>query len=114
MSLIYKILTRAEWDAAAARGVFEGSGIDLKDRYIHFSTAETVKETAALHFAGEADLVLAAIDGDALGEALRYEASRGGMLFPHLYGWLSMDTVRWVRPLPLGPDGRHVFPPLEP
>jgi uncharacterized protein (DUF952 family) len=114
MAIIYKICPSALWQEAARTGTFTGMPIDLKDGYIHFSTAETVKETAALHFAGEAGLVLAAIDGDALGEGLRYEASRGGKLFPHLYGWLSMDAVRWVKPLPIGSDGRHVFPPLEP
>jgi len=71
-----------------------------------------VHETAARHFAGAADLVLAAIDAEALGPALRYEASRGGALFPHLYGTLPMSAVRWAKPLPLGADGRHEFPEL--
>ena len=79
-----------------------------------FSTAEQVAETAARHFAGQSDLVLLAIDAAALGPALRYEPSRGGALFPHLYGKLPLTAVRWVKPLPLGTDGKHVFPELEP
>ena len=71
-------------------------------------------ETAARHFAGESDLLLVEVDGDALGDALRHEPSRGGDLFPHLYGPLPLAVVRSVRPLPLGPDGRHVFPDLAP
>ncbi|MBN8997670.1 MAG: DUF952 domain-containing protein [Rhizobiales bacterium] len=114
MATIYKICPSELWREAARTGTFTGMPIDVADGYIHFSTAETVAETARLHFAGQADLVLAAIDGTALGEALRHEASRGGTLFPHLYGWLPMDAVLWVKPLPLGPDGLHVFPPLAP
>ena len=114
MATIYKICPSALWLEAARTGTFTGMPIDLQDGYIHFSTADTVAETARLHFAGQADLVLAAIDDTALGDALRYEASRGGKLFPHLYGWLPMSAVTWVKPLPLGPDGAHVFPPLAP
>lgn len=114
MATIYKICPSALWQEAALTGTFTGMPIDLADGYIHFSGADTVAETARLYFAGQADLVLAAINGEALGDALRYEASRGGQLFPHLYGWLPMSAVRWVKPLPLGPDGRHVFPPLDP
>jgi uncharacterized protein (DUF952 family) len=114
MATIYKICPSGLWQEAARTGTFTGMPIDRADGYIHFSGADTVEATAALHFAGQADLVLAAIDGDKLGDALRYEASRGGKLFPHLYGRLPIGAVRWVKPLPLGPDGRHVFPPLEP
>jgi uncharacterized protein (DUF952 family) len=114
MATIYKICPPGLWQEAARTGTFTGMTIDHADGYIHFSGADTVVETAAVHFAGQADLVLAAIDGEALGNALRYEASRGGKLFPHLYGALPMSAVRWVKPLPLGADGRHVFPPLEP
>jgi uncharacterized protein (DUF952 family) len=110
---IYKISIAALWREAERAGVFTGAPIDFADGYIHFSTAEQVQQTAALHFRGQADLVLAAIDADALGSALRYEASRGGALFPHLYGTLPMTAVRWARPLPLGPGG-HEFPELEP
>lgn len=114
MTTIYKICPSALWLEAVRTGTFTGMPVDVADGYIHFSTAETVIETAALHFAGQSDLILAAVDGETLGSALRYEASRGGKLFPHLYGWLPMSAVRWAKPLPLGADGRHVFPPLEP
>jgi uncharacterized protein (DUF952 family) len=110
---IYKISTAALWRDAEQAGVFTGAPIDLADGYIHFSTADQVKQTAALHFKGQSDLVLAAIDAGALGPALRYEASRGGALFPHLYGTLPMTAVRWAKPLPLG-SGGHEFPELEP
>ncbi|RVC58133.1 DUF952 domain-containing protein, partial [Mesorhizobium sp. M4B.F.Ca.ET.088.02.2.1] len=80
---------------------------------IHFSTADQVRETAAKHFAGQTGLLLVAIDGERLGEAVKYEVSRGGALFPHLYAPLDLSAVLWVRPLPLGADGRHEFPALE-
>ena len=110
---IYKICDAALWREAERAGVFGGAPVDLADGYIHFSTAEQAAETAARHFAGQADLVLVAVDAAALGSALRHEPSRGGALFPHLYGKLSLTAVRWVKPLPLGPQG-HVFPELEP
>lgn len=106
---IYKICDAALWRAAEQAGAFRGAPVDLADGYIHFSTGPQVRETAARHFAGVADLVLVAIDADALGAALRYEPSRGGALFPHLYGALPMVAVLWVKPLPLGAGG-HVFP----
>ena len=112
MTLIYKICSEALWREAERVGVFAGAAIDLEDGYIHFSTAAQAPETAARHFAGQGDLVLVAINAGALGDGLRWEPSRGGDLFPHLYGALRLDAVRWVRPLPLGPDGRHVFPEL--
>jgi uncharacterized protein (DUF952 family) len=111
---IYKICDAALWREAERAGVFGGAPVDLADGYIHFSTAGQAAETAARHFAGMADLVLVAVDAQALGPTLRYEPSRGGALFPHLYGTLPLSAVRWVRPLPLGADGRHVFPELEP
>jgi uncharacterized protein (DUF952 family) len=110
--LIYKIASRALWQAAEAKGVFDGAPIDHADGYIHFSTAAQVVETADRHFAGQNDLLLIAIKADKLGPALRYEASRGGDLFPHLYGPLPLDSVLWMRPLPLGADGKHEFPEL--
>src|SRR5512132_3815472 len=110
---IYKICDAALWREAERAGVFGGAPVDLADGYIHFSTAGQAAETAARHFAGMADLVLVAVDAAALGAALRYEPSRGGALFPHLYGKLPLSAVRWVRPLPLGADRRHVFPELE-
>ena len=109
---IYKICPTAAWREAERNGIFRGSPVDLRDGYIHFSTAGQVVETAAKHFAGAADLVLVAVDAGALGAALTWELSRGGALFPHLYGVLTLDAVLWVKPLPLGADGRHVLPEL--
>ncbi len=107
---IYKIVPEALWKPARQAGVFEGAAIDLSDGYIHFSTAAQVRETAARHFAGQTDLLLVAVDGAMLGDALKYEASRGGDLFPHLYANLPLDAVLWERPLPLDASGRHQFP----
>ncbi len=90
-----------------------GASVDRADGFIHFSTAEQAPDTAAKWFAGRDDLTLAAVDADALGGELRWEPSRGGALFPHLYAALPMSAVVWSRPLPLGPDGRHVFGSLE-
>ena len=109
--MIYKICPAALWRAAERDGVFKGSGIDLSDGFIHFSTAEQAEETAAKHFVGQTDLLLIAVDAARLGERLKWEPSRGGALFPHLYGDLMLSAVTRVEPLPLGADGRHVFPP---
>lgn len=102
---IYKILPRAEWSAAHDAGRFAGSGVDLADGYIHFSTAAQAPETARRHFAGQADLVVLEVEADDLGEDLRWEPSRGGDLFPHLYGTLNASQVRYVTEAPLDPDG---------
>ena len=110
---IYKICDVALWRAAERAGAFRGAPIDLADGYIHFSCGPQVRETAARHFAGRPDLMLVAVEAHALGPALRYEPSRGGALFPHLYGALPMAAVLWARPLPLGAGG-HVFPELLP
>jgi uncharacterized protein (DUF952 family) len=110
MTVIYKIAPAPLWEKAVAAGVFHGAPVDLEDGYIHFSTAEQVRETAARHFAGQEGLVLVAVDADALGPALRWEPSRGGALFPHLYGSLPTTAALWAKPLPVGPDGRHEFP----
>jgi uncharacterized protein (DUF952 family) len=112
--IVYKIVATEEWAKAQAAGVFTGAAIDRADGFIHFSTAEQAPETAAKWFAGRGDLTLAAIDADALGDDLRWEPSRGGALFPHLYAGLPMSAVVWSRPLPLGPEGGHVFGSLEP
>ncbi|HLI21279.1 MAG TPA: DUF952 domain-containing protein [Stellaceae bacterium] len=112
MQLIYKILSASEWQAAERAGVFKGAGIDLDDGFIHFSTAAQAAETAAKHFAGQGDLVLVAVDADKLGAGVRWEVSRGGQLFPHLYGALATKDVAWTKPLPLGADGKHVFPQI--
>jgi uncharacterized protein (DUF952 family) len=109
-NIVYKIVPRALWAEARQRGVFEGAPIDVKDGFIHFSTAVQARETARLHFAGMDDLLLVAVEGDALGEALKFEPSRGGDFFPHLYAHLPVDAVLWERPLPLGDDGLHIFP----
>jgi uncharacterized protein (DUF952 family) len=111
--MIYKICAAAAWRAAERAGEFAGAPVDFADGYIHFSAADKVAETAAKHFAGQRDLVVIAVDADALGASLKWEPSRGGALFPHLYGTLQLTAVRWVNPLPLGPDGRHVFPTLD-
>jgi uncharacterized protein (DUF952 family) len=111
---IYKICDSALWREAEQAGEFHGAGIDERDGFIHFSTAAQVRETAAKHFAGAHDLVLVAVDAGALDDGLRWEVSRGGDLFPHLYRALPLAAVRWAKPLPLGGDQRHVFPELEP
>ena len=113
ISIIYKIVPRSLWKKAETDGVFNGAAVDLASGYIHFSTASQVAQTAALHFAGQDNLLLAAVYGNGLGEALKHEPSRGGELFPHLYGDLSLDRVLWVRPMPLGPDGVHRLPDLD-
>ncbi len=107
--VIYKIFRRPEWDAFRAAGETLGAPIDLADGYIHISTAAQVAETAARHFAAESDLVLVALDSTALGPALKWEPSRGGALFPHLYRRLSLADVVWDKSLPLGATG-HIFP----
>jgi uncharacterized protein (DUF952 family) len=107
---IYKVLSRELWNAAEAAGQFEGAGIDLADGYIHFSTRDQVVETVEKHFAGQSDLVLVAVDAELLGDALKWEPSRGGALFPHLYGTLMVSSVDSVQDLPLGEDGSHSFP----
>lgn len=109
-NIIYKICPIELWHQAEAQGEFMGAPIDIQDGYIHFSTAEQSVETAAKHFSNQVDLFLIAVDGDKLGDALKFEVSRGNALFPHLYANLKMDAVIWVKPLPLGDDGMHIFP----
>jgi uncharacterized protein (DUF952 family) len=112
MPSIYKIVPSALWREAEIAGVFRGAPVDLADGFIHFSTAEQVEETAAKHFAGQRDLLLVRVDTERLGDNLKWEASRGGALFPHLYAELSLRDVVGTEPLPLGEDGKHRFPPL--
>ncbi|MEM0935386.1 MAG: DUF952 domain-containing protein [Pseudomonadota bacterium] len=107
--LVFKIFRRAEWDALRKAGRSLGAPIDLEDGYIHLSTPEQVTDTAAKHFAGESDLVLVALATDRLGPELKWEASRGGALFPHLYRAMTLDDVVWDKSLPLGATG-HIFP----
>jgi uncharacterized protein (DUF952 family) len=109
---IYKLCERPLWEEAQRRGVFAGAGADLRDGFIHFSSSSQVRETAAKHFAAVADLVLIAVDAQALANALRWEPSRGGDLFPHLYGALPLEAVLWTRAVPRDSGGRHVFPEL--
>ena len=102
MTLIYKILGRADWERARAVGRFEGSAVDLADGFIHFSGADQWAETARRHFAGQDDLMLLTVDAESLGSALRWEVSRGGALFPHLYAPLACDQVITAIALPGG------------
>jgi uncharacterized protein (DUF952 family) len=110
MATVYKIVAADLWRTAEGDSVFTGAGVDLNDGFIHLSTGSQARRTAQLYFEGRDDLVLVAIDETSLGDALRYEPSRGGDLFPHLYGHLPVAAVLSVRPLPLDADGNHVFP----
>lgn len=107
--LIFKIFRADEWAALRKNGVSDGAPIDVTDGYVHFSTAEQAAETAAKHFKGEDGLFLLAFEADALGDALKWEPSRGGALFPHFYRPLKIEDVVWAQPLPLV-DGAHEFP----
>ncbi len=106
---IYKILTSDQWTELQAAGETSGAPVDIADGFIHFSTIDQVAETAAKHFAGQDGLWLLAVDGAALGDALKWEPSRGGALFPHLYGPLRSQDAVWAKQMPLGPAG-HVLP----
>lgn len=106
MSLVFKICSAAQWIACATDGVLPPSAVDVRDGYIHMSTAAQVRETARLHFAGQDDLWLLAIDTHALGEGLKWEPSRGGDLFPHLYGALERAAIVHADPLPRDGDAR--------
>lgn len=110
---IYKIAPRDLWAQAEQAGTFTGAPVDVADGYIHFSTHEQVRETAAKHFAGQANLLLVSVDATSLGDALKYETSRGGALFPHLYAVLPLSAVVKVEPLLLDESGLHIFPELE-
>lgn len=113
MKVIYHICRRDEWVVAALDGRYAGSSQDQADGFIHFSAGTQVKASAARHRAGQAGLVLLAVDAGMLGAALKWEPSRGGQLFPHLYGPLPRAAVIAVHDLPLDSAGVHVFPPLE-
>jgi len=110
MGLVYKICRGAEWRQAVLSGWYAGSGDDVRDGFIHLSTRAQLAGTAAKHFRGVGDLVLVAVDAEALGNALVWEPSRGGVLFPHLYAPLDVTAARGVQDLPLGPDGVPVVP----
>lgn len=109
-TLIYKIADRGEFERAMASGRYAGAPVDLADGFIHFSTAAHVRETARRHFAGRDDILLIAVDAARLGDMLKYEPSRGGDLFPHLYGALDTDCVVWAAPLLRNEAGEHAFP----
>lgn len=109
--LIYKICREAEWEIARREGVFRGAPVDLADGFIHFSTAAQLRETAARHFAGETGLLLFSVESATFGDALKWEVSRGGDLFPHLYGTVPLEQIISAEPLPLDAAGGHRFPP---
>jgi len=108
--LIYKILTGPQWAELEHDGETVGATVDVADGFVHFSNAAQLAGTAAKHFTRQAGLMLLAVEVGRQGEALKWEPSRGGELFPHVYGPLRRADVAWARPLPLGPDGVHVFP----
>jgi uncharacterized protein (DUF952 family) len=115
--MLYKVCERAEWEEARIAGVYLGAPVDLADGFIHFSTAAQLPETLARHFSGREGLVLlavleAALEELGLDEAVKWEVSRGGALFPHLYAPLPVAAVRWEEPLSLAPDGTHLLPEL--
>lgn len=108
--LLYKVMPKDIWNTVGQSGVFRGSGIDHEDGYIHLSAGDQVVETVSKHFAGQEDLVLVAVDEDDLGESLKWEPSRGGALFPHVYGTIDAEAFRSHWELPVGEDGDHLFP----
>jgi uncharacterized protein (DUF952 family) len=111
MATIYKVCGSAEWAQAEASGQYRGSADDARDGFIHFSTAPQLAGTLGKHFAGRDDLLLIAVEADALGAALKWEPSRGGDLFPHLYGSLPTSAALWTMPLLRDAGGRHILPP---
>jgi len=111
--MIYHMCRADEWEAAAASGAYAGSSQDKADGFIHFSTADQIVESARRHRAGQEGLLLLAIDPAVLGARLKWEKSRAGALFPHVYGRIDPRESAWVRPLPLGADGSHIFPALD-
>lgn len=108
--MIFKIVDRKTWREACCDGIYRGSADDTRDGFIHFSAADQVRGTAAKHFQGIADLLLVAVDEGALGDALVWETSRGGALFPHLYGFLPTTSAIWEKPLALDDEGVPVIP----
>ena len=114
MTTIYKICERTAWRLAEQIGTYRGSAADARDGFIHFSTAAQLAGTLAKHFAGRRELLLVAVDAGALGEALKWEPSRGGELFPHLYAALPLTAVRWTKAVPDEVSGQRVLPELAP
>jgi uncharacterized protein (DUF952 family) len=111
--MIYKICPASAWREAEQQGAYRGSADDIRDGFIHFSTASQVAETARKHFFGQAGLFLIAVDADALGETLRWERSRNEELFPHLYGELDLGAVTGILEMRARSDGYHDIPELE-
>jgi uncharacterized protein (DUF952 family) len=107
---VYKVLTKAAFERAARNGHFQGSIDDVRDGFIHLSAGHQLEGTLAKHFAGQSELVLLAVDPHRLGPDLKWERSRAGALFPHLYAPLDLAAVLWNKPLALSPDGRHILP----
>lgn len=114
MTTIYKICEQSAWRLAERAGTYRGSAVDARDGFIHFSTGAQLAGTMAKHFSGQRELLLVAVDAEALGPALKWEPSRGGDLFPHLYAALSLSAVRWTKPLPDEVGGRRAVPELTP
>jgi len=114
LTRVYKILPAADWAQALAAGRYEGSALDKADGFIHLSTAGQAQETARRHFAGQAGLVIVAFEAERLGQALKWEPSRGGDPFPHHYGSLDCALAQSTEPAPLAPDGVPALPPLRP
>jgi uncharacterized protein (DUF952 family) len=111
--MIYHMCPAEAWAEAIVAGRYVGSADDRRDGFLHFSTADQIAESARRHRAGQAGLVLIMVEAARLGARLRWEPARGGQLFPHLYGPLLPAETARVEPLPLGPDGEHVFPALK-
>jgi uncharacterized protein (DUF952 family) len=110
VSFLYKIMSKQEWETAQAQGIYEGSEVDRRDGFIHLSAVHQVRATAQKHFSGKADSVLITVREESLGPSLKWEASRGGDLFPHIYGTLQLNAMGEAVPLPLV-NGVHQFPP---
>ena len=112
-NIVYHICRQDEWDAAKVNGFYSGSSQDEADGFIHFSASDQVVESARRHRAGQNGLVLLSVDAESLGSSLKWEPSRGGLLFPHLYSDLPVNVVINAISLPLGPDGQFIFPKSE-
>jgi uncharacterized protein (DUF952 family) len=108
--VIFKIVHSGEWRAAEAERIYGGSGKDKADGFLHFSTEEQLLGTLTRYYADAGDLVLVAVDADALGDALKYEPSTAGALYPHLYGDLPLSTVKWSRPIKRSAAGQFLLP----
>ena len=110
MQVIYKIENKEIWQQALSAGIYTGAPIDVADGFIHFSTAEQTRETAAKHFSERRGLILAVIDAEKLGSSLKWEVSRNDQLFPHLYSDLNMDHILATHDMMLDSNGAHIFP----